>query len=107
MDQPGKVVNPARGHLNGENIFFPVPVGAGEFGLARRVRPSRPASAFSFSILTLNLVLTYGIPPEFLGGVHLFIGTAIRHWVSPEFIGSPRNCVTMVFTAETPPGQGQ
>ena len=25
------------------------------------------------SILRLNLVLTYGIPPEFHGGVHLFI----------------------------------
>ena len=26
-----------------------------------------------FYILRLNLVLTYGIPPEFRGGVHLFI----------------------------------
>ena len=25
-DQPGKVANPARGQLNCENIFFPVPV---------------------------------------------------------------------------------
>ena len=25
-DQPGKVVNPARGQLNRENVFFPVPV---------------------------------------------------------------------------------
>ena len=25
------------------------------------------------SILRLNLVLTYGIPPDFRGGVHLFI----------------------------------
>ena len=40
---------------------------------ARRVllSPSRPASACSFSILRMNLVLTYGIPPEFRGGVHL------------------------------------
>ena len=37
------------------------------------------------SILWLNLVLTYGIPPEFRGGVHLCIQTAIRHRVSPEF----------------------
>ena len=29
------------------------------------------------SILRLNLVLTYGIPPEFRGGVHLFISN--RH----------------------------
>ena len=33
--------------------------------------PSR-VSLF-ISILRLNLVLTYGIPPEFRGGVHLFI----------------------------------
>ena len=71
MDQPGKVANPAHGQLNRENEYPPVPVRAGEFGLARRVQPSRPASAFSFSILKLNLVLTYGIPPEFRGGVHL------------------------------------
>ena len=58
------------------------------------------------SILRLNLVLTYGIPPEFRGGVHLFIKTAVRHRVSPEFIGS-RNCVPMSFAAESPPTQGQ
>ena len=29
------------------------------------------------SILRLNLVLTYGIPPDFRGGVHLFIKSAI------------------------------
>ena len=56
------------------------------------------------SILRLNRVLSYGIPPEFRGGVHY--ETAIRHRVSPEFIGS-RNCVPMAFTAESPPAQGQ
>ena len=84
----------------------PVPVRALEFGLARRVQPSRPASACSISILRLNLVLTHEIPPDFRGGVLLFIYTAIRHRVSPEFIGS-RNCVPMAFTAESPPAQGQ
>ena len=73
MDQPGNVANPARGQLNRKNEYSPVPVRAGEFGLARRVQPSRPASACSFSILGLNLVLTYGIPLEFRGSVHLFI----------------------------------
>ena len=58
------------------------------------------------SILRLNLVLTYGIPPEFRGVVHLFTQIAIHHRVSPEFIGS-RNCVPMVFTAESPPAQGR
>ena len=28
MDQPGKVANPARGQLNTENGYFPVPVRA-------------------------------------------------------------------------------
>ena len=36
------------------------------------------------SILWLNLVLTHEFPPSFRCGVHLFILTAIRHWVSPE-----------------------
>ena len=74
MDQPGKVANPARGQLNRENKYSPIPVRAIEFGLARQVQPSRPASACSFTIiLRLNLVLTYGIPPEFRGGAHLVI----------------------------------
>ena len=73
MDQPGMVANPAHGQLNRENEYFPVPVCAREFGLARRVRQPCPASACSFSTLRVNLVLTHGIPPDFRGGVHLFI----------------------------------
>ena len=85
-DQPVKVPIPARGQLNREN-GFPVPVRAGEFGLARQFRPSHPALACSFSILRLNLVLTYVIPPDFRGGVHLYIQSARRHRVSSEVIG--------------------
>ena len=55
------------------------------------------------SILRLNLVLTYRIPPEFLpssAAVSLYLfKTAIRHRVSPEFIES-RKCVPMAFTAK-------
>ena len=47
MDQPGKVASPARGQLNRKNAYFPVRVRAREFGLARRVRQSLPASACS------------------------------------------------------------
>ena len=72
MDQQGKVTNPARGQLSRENRYSPVPVRAWEFRLAIRVQPSRPASAYSFSILRLNLVLTQGIPPDFRGGVDFF-----------------------------------
>ena len=73
MYQPGKVANPARGQLNRENKYFLVPVHASEFGLTRLVHPFRPASAYSLSTLRLNLVLTHGVPPDFRGGVHLFI----------------------------------
>ena len=64
MDQPGKVANPARSQL------FP------RLCSCRRIwssetssaaAPSRPS--LSISILRLNLVLTYGIPIEFRGGV--------------------------------------
>ena len=106
MGQPGKVANPARGQLYRGNGYPPVHVRAWEFGLARRVQPSRPVSACSFSILRLNLVLTHGIPLDFRGGVHLFISTAMRHRVSPESIGS-RDCVPMAFSAESLPAQGQ
>ena len=44
-DRPGKTTNPSRGQLNRENKYFPVSVSALEFGLARRVRQSGPASA--------------------------------------------------------------
>ena len=59
IDQPGKVANPARGQLNRESGYSPVRVCAWEFGLARRVRPPRPASACSFFKLGLNLILTH------------------------------------------------
>ena len=60
------------------------------------------------SILRLDLVLTYGIPPEFRGGayIYLFKTAILRHRVSPEYIGS-RNCVPMPFTTKSPPAQGQ
>ena len=47
MKQPGEFANPARGRLNRENEYSPVPVRAWQFGLARRVQPSRPASVCS------------------------------------------------------------
>ena len=47
MDQPNKVVNPTRGQLNRENEYFLVAVRTCEFGLARQVWQSRPASACS------------------------------------------------------------
>ena len=70
--QPGKVANPARGQLNREKIF-PCPraclrIWSPEMGSAVQSRVS-----LLISILRVNLVVTYGIPPEFHGGVHIFI----------------------------------
>ena len=106
MDQPGKVANPARGQLNRENEYFPGPcfhlrIWSRETGSAV---PSRVSLVIS--ILRLNLVLTYGIPPDFRGGVHYLFENTIRHRASLEFIRS-RNCVPIAFTAESLPAQGQ
>ena len=100
-----KVVNPARGQLKGENVF---PCPRSRLRNWSREAGSAVSSRVSLliSIFRLNLVLTYGIPPEFRGGVHLFFLSTIRGRVSPDFIGS-RNCVPMVFTAESPLAQGQ
>ena len=72
MDQPGKVINPARGQLNKKKQYFPVrlrlKIWSRETGSAV---PSRVS--LLLSLLKLKLVLTYGIPPEFRDGVHLSI----------------------------------
>ena len=40
----GMIINPSRGQLNRKNRVFLVPIRAWEFGFARPLRPSRPAS---------------------------------------------------------------
>ena len=73
MDQPGKVANPARCQLNGENEYsiFPCPRACLRI-LSRETDSAVPSRvSLLISILRLNLVLTYGFPPEFRGGVHL------------------------------------
>ena len=76
MDQPGKVASPACGQLNKKNEYFEVfPCPRSCLRIWSRETDSAVQSRVSLliSILRLNLVLTYGIPPEFRGGVHLFI----------------------------------
>ena len=65
MDQPrmDMVAYPARGQLNREHEFSPVPVRAGEFGFAKQVRPSR-VSLLVFHT-QLSWLCTLGIPPAF------------------------------------------
>ena len=72
IDQPGKVASPARGQLN-KIFFFSCPrscvrIWSRETGSAV---PSRVS--LLVSILRLNMVLTYVIPPDFHGGGHLFV----------------------------------
>ena len=53
-----------------------------------RIRYRKKGSVVSSRVSLLILhtqVLTYGIPPDFRGGVHLMFQTTIRHRVSPEF----------------------
>ena len=70
MDQPGKVANPARGQLNTENEYSPVPRACLRMW-SRETGSAVPSRVSLLSILRLNLVLTYGIAPEFRGGVRL------------------------------------
>ena len=80
-DQPGKVANPARGQLNRENDFFPVPVRASKFGFVRRVRQSRPASACSSPYPgCIWCLLTRFLPSSAAASIFLF--------KSPYAIGS-------------------
>ena len=78
-NQLRKVANPVYGQLNREKI--PCPRSRLRIWFPRQVWLYRLLSACSFSILTLNLVLTHGIPPEFRGGVHIFLP-------APHTIGS-------------------
>ena len=76
MDQPGGVANPVRGQLKKEKkyqVFLCPRSSLRIWSCERRVRPSLPASACSFSTLKPNLVLTRRISPDFRVGVHLLI----------------------------------
>ena len=52
-----------------------------------------------------GVLLTGFLPSSAAASNYSFI-IAIRHRVTPEFIG-PRNCVPVAFTAESPPARGQ
>ena len=118
-DQPGKVANPARGQLaEQEKEIIPCPrsrlrIWSCETGSAV---PSRVS--LLISILRLNLVLTYGIPPEFRGGVHslsvhimcyqVYINAAVHICTNyvPGRPGSsevPRNPLTRWDVSSIPP----
>ena len=90
MGQPGKVGNPARGQLNRENEYFIFPVQyVPENVVARdgfsRIVPRQPAH--SPCSVRLNLVLTHWIPPDFRGGVRLFIKIACLGYSDTSILG--------------------
>ena len=104
MDQPGKVANPARGQLNRENNiplspYVPENLVSRD-GFSRPV-PRQPAHLHTQA--ESGAYLRDSSPRSAAASIY---ETAIRHRVSPEFIGS-RNCVPMAFTAESPLAQGQ
>ena len=73
MDQPRKVANPARGQLN-RNMNISLSAFTPENLVSRDTGSAVPSRvSLLISMLRLNLVLTYGIPPEFRGGAHSFI----------------------------------
>ena len=76
----------------GKKKKIPVHVRAWEFGLARQVRQSRPASACSSPYSGwIWCVLTGSLPSSAAASIYLF-KTSIRHLLSPEFIGSRIFC---------------
>ena len=73
IDQTGskKVVNPARGQLYRELLFYCDESPFAPDNLASCDGFGRPVPACSFSTLRLNLVLAHGIPREVRGGVDI------------------------------------
>ncbi|CAM9105550.1 unnamed protein product [Ascophyllum nodosum] len=104
MDQPGYVANPARSQLNRENSYFSCPRSC----LRIWSREKGSAVTSRVSLLFLHTqdesdTCSREIPAAFHVGVHIYCQPPSDH---SDFIGS-RNCVSMVFTAESPLAQGQ
>ena len=90
MDQTGKVANPARGQLNRENNIPNIPLSpcvpenlVSRDGFSRPV-PRQPAHLHTQAEIIWCL-LTGFLPSSAAASIY---ETAIRHRVSPEFIGS-------------------
>ena len=80
-DQPGKCQS-CSWSAEQEKTILPCP--RSRLRVWSRETDSAVSSRISLliSILRLNMVLTYGIPPEFRGGVHLYVYT--RHMPSGQ-----------------------
>ena len=100
---PGKVANPARGHLNRKHEYFIFPCPHSRLRIWSRETDSAVPSRISLliSVIRLNLVLTYEIPPVFHGGFHVFVYLN-RHTPSGQsrvYRVTRIKCVPMAFTA--------
>ena len=102
MDQPSKVTinNLARRQLNKINDLFTSPCWRLGFW-SRETGSAVPSRVSLFILHTQAEPGSYSRDSSRFPRRRPFIYTAIRHWFSPEFIGS-RNCVPMSFTAESP-----
>ena len=106
MHQPGKVANPTRGQLNRELDISLSPFAPENLVLRDGFEspvPRQPVNLHTQAESGAYLRDSSRVPRR---RPFIYLKTAIRHRVSPEFIGS-RNCVPMAFTAESPPAQGQ
>ena len=80
MDQPGKAANPAHSQLlNRKYVYIPLSAYSRLTIWSREMCSAVPSRVSLFvSILRLNLVLTYGIPPDTAAAsIYLFM-TATR-----------------------------
>ena len=72
MDQPGMVANPARGQLNRENEYFPVPLSRLRIW-SRKTGSAVPSRvSLLISILRLNLVLTEFLPSSAAASMYVW-----------------------------------
>ena len=104
-DQPGKIANPTRGKLNREKRIFPCSLSRLLFW-SHETGPSVP-SRVSLPIPHVQTEAgAYSRDCSRFSRRCPFTYTAIRQWISPEFIGS-RKCILMAFTAKSPPAQSK
>ena len=72
IEQPGKVANPDRSQLNREEKKKSCSRSCLGFWFCETGSAVPSGVSLLISKLRMNLVRTYGIPPEFRGGVQLF-----------------------------------
>ena len=103
LDEPGMVVNPARGQLHRETYFFPYL--RSHLRISPRETGSTVPSCVSLVILHIQANSgDYSRGSSRFPLLRLYIFIVICHRVSLNLVGS-RKCVQMAFTAKSPPAQ--